>query len=248
MSVEIPRTISAAGAAFVQSVLHLQPRVAVFDADGTLWDLDSGQQFFYWELEQRLVGEEVACWAAPRYRDYLAGRVGEAEMCGEMVTLHAGMSEAQLERAANEFFRAEVARTVFPEMMELTRRLAESGCEVWAVSSTNEWVVKAGVRAFGIAEDHVLAAAVAIEDGRVTDRLLRVPTDEDKANVLKAVLKGTPDAAFGNSLHDAAMLEMSQNAFAVNPSPELELMAHERGWRIYKPQLIAGSSEPFVSG
>jgi phosphoserine phosphatase len=232
----VPRTISESAAAFIERVLRLRPHVAVFDADGTLWNLDSGQQFFYWELEQRLVGDDIARWAAPRYQDYLAGRVGEAEMCGEMVTIHAGLKADDLERAAEEFFRAEAAAKIFPEMMELTHRLAQQGCELWAVSSTNEWVVRAGVSRFGIAADHVLAAAVAIENGRATDRLLRVPTDGDKAVVLQEALTGAPDAAFGNSLHDLAMLEVARHAFVVNPNADLEAVARARGWVVYTPE------------
>jgi len=40
---------------------------------------------------------------------------------------------------------------------------------------------------------------------------------------------------FGNSIHDAAMLEIARHAFAVNPNPDLEKIAQEKGWQIYWP-------------
>jgi phosphoserine phosphatase len=224
------------GPEFVKSVLDLHPKVAVFDCDGTLWGGDSGQDFLYWEIDRGLVSADVARRALPRYADYKAGKVAEDVMCGEMVTLHQGIPEARMLDAAEEFFRDVVAMRIFTPMQELTMELASKGCKLWAVSSTNDWVVRAGVRRFGIPQGHVLAACVAIENGCASGRLLRVPTGEGKADALRQVIPGgRPDVAFGNTLHDAAMLELARHAFAINPEPELETLARQRGWRVYFP-------------
>src|SRR6266436_9124517 len=125
-------------------------------------------------------------------------------------------------------------------MRELVQRLQTQGCDVWAVSSTNEWVIRAGMRHFGIARDHILAAAVEISQMRVTERLLRVPSGGGKPLAIREVIKKDPDAAFGNSRWDADMLAISRNAFAVNPNPDLEKIARERGWAVYFPEAIQG--------
>jgi phosphoserine phosphatase len=223
---------------FIASVLRLQARLAVFDCDGTLWPADAGEQFFYWEMERGLLPQEVVRWARPRYRDYQAGLVGEEQMCGEMVTVHRGLSHELLERAAAEFFEARIAPDIFPEMLQLTRALVEQGCQLWAVSSTNDWVVRAAAPRFGIPAARVVAACVEIADGCATDRLIRVPTDESKVTAIRELLPRSPDAAFGNSLHDVAMLEVAQHAFAVNPNPDLEQIARQRGWTVYQPESI----------
>jgi phosphoserine phosphatase len=106
---------------FIESVLALQPGIAVFDCDGTLWSGDSGRDFFYWEIERGLVSAEVADAMRARYRLYEAGEVGEAPMCGEMVTMHCGLSVDALHRAAEEFFLEVVSHRVFPEMQEIGR-------------------------------------------------------------------------------------------------------------------------------
>ena len=141
-----------------------------------------------------------------------------------------------LQSAAAEFFDEVVSHRVFPEMQELTRRLTGQGCELWAVSSTNNWVVETGAERFGIAANRVLAASVHVEDGCASDRLIRVPTDELKALAIREVIGKPMEAVFGNSIHDQAMLEMAKWPFCVNPNPELEEVARERGWNVYWPE------------
>jgi HAD superfamily phosphoserine phosphatase-like hydrolase len=222
-------------AAFVESVLHLHPQLAVFDCDGTLWAGDAGEGFFDWELDHGVVSDDVVRWARPRYADYKAGKVSEDGMCGEMVTMHKGLTESEVQQAAKQYFDATFVRQIFPEMRDLVRRLQDSGCDVWAVSSTNEWVIRAAMQHFGIAEKKILAASVKIENGRITGQLIRVPSGEGKPRAIRDVIKKDPDTAFGNSRWDADMLAMVRHGFAVNPNPDLETMARKRGWTIYWP-------------
>jgi len=220
---------------FIDSILRLEPRLAVFDCDGTLWSGDAGETFFAWEQAEELVPEEIVRSMQARYADYKAGNVAEELMCGEMVTMHKGMIEADVQRAATRFFDLNFVDSIFSEMKELVHRLQAQGCDVWAVSSTNEWVIRAGMRHFAIARDHILAAAVAIDNRRVTDQLLRVPSGDGKPKAIREVLKRDPDAAFGNSRWDIDMLAIARHPFAVNPNPDLEQAARQRGWNIYFP-------------
>ena len=66
-----------------------------------------------------------------------------------------------MQDAAAQYFEENVAPSIFPEMQELVRRLREAGCEVWAVSSTNEWVIRAAMKHFGIPPKRILAAAAS---------------------------------------------------------------------------------------
>src|SRR6202007_1221687 len=119
-----------------------------------------------WAMDHGLIPREVAQAAVSRYRDYKQGKVDEETMCGEMVTIHAGVSEAALERGAEQFFREKIAMHIFPPMQELALELCERSCEMWAVSSTTEWVVRVGAARFGIPRERVLAACAAVENGQ----------------------------------------------------------------------------------
>ncbi|HEV3042002.1 MAG TPA: haloacid dehalogenase-like hydrolase [Candidatus Angelobacter sp.] len=227
--------LSAAAQKFVDAVIALKPQVAVFDCDGTLWSGDAGADFFFWEIKRGMIPANVAEWAKARYADYKEGLVDEETMCGEMVTINDGVPEQTLQEANEKFFAQVVAPRIFPEMPHLTRRLVKAGCELWAVSSTNIWTIREGIKHFGIPEGNVLAAGVQIVDGRATDRLIRVPTDDEKAMAIEDTIKRPVDVCFGNSIHDAAMLQISSNPYAVNPTLELERIAVKKGWKVYWP-------------
>jgi len=231
-----PQKLSPAALEFIESVASLQPRIAVFDCDGTLWEGDAGADFFYWEIERGLISPEVARWALPRYQDYKAGKVDEETMCGEMVTMNAGIPEEVLLEAAAEFFFSVVEYRIFPEMKQLARRLSQAGCNTWAVSSTNLWVIRAGAERFAIPVDRILAVEVEIENGAATNRLIHVPTDEGKATVIRKRVPGVVDVCFGNTIHDAAMLELARHSFAISPTEGLVALAKEKGWSVYWPQ------------
>jgi phosphoserine phosphatase len=146
------------------------------------------------------------------------------------------MREEVVQQAADSWFPQAIVRNIFPEMQELVRRLHQSGCEVWAVSSSNLWVIRAGMRYFDIPPQRILAAETAVENGIIVDRLLRMPSGPGKPGALKTAIRGDLHCAFGNSIWDREMLEMSQHPFAINPNPNLKEIAIARNWRIYQPE------------
>jgi phosphoserine phosphatase len=232
---------------FERLVLAGTPKVAVFDCDGTLWSGDSGVGFMNWSIEQGLVSRSTIDWLDTRYRAYMAGKVSEREICGEMVQIYAGLREQELREAAARFVHEFVPQRIFAQMAALVATLAQSGAEIWAVSSTNKWVVAEGARQFGIPADRILAAETSVVDGLLTSEILDVPTDEGKAASLARAGLAHPDAAFGNSIHDLQMLEAARLAFPVNPSPGLMEAAAKNGWGYFLPHEIE-SLETVVAG
>jgi HAD superfamily hydrolase (TIGR01490 family) len=220
---------------FIDSIVALRPAIAVFDCDDTLWKGDSGKGFMDWEIENKIISSKVAAWARVRYAEYVQGKVSEEDMCGDMVAWHGGLKVAALEEAGERYVVEMIKKRVFPEMQELVARLINLGCDIWAVSSTNEWVIRAGVRRYGIRADHVLAVSLESENGIATEKLIRVPTGEGKAVAVRQFIGEQVDMVFGNSVHDAAMLGMARHAYAINPNPDLKAIAQQRGWEIYQP-------------
>jgi len=226
-------------AQFRDRVLALNPKIAVFDCDGTLWSGDAGSAFMHWSFETGLLSPDATAWLKGRYNGYKRGEVSELAICGEMVQVYRGLPVSRLRHAAADFFRDHVQRNIFPEMLELVTELNRRGTDIWAVSSTCDWVIEEGVKQFRIPAGRVLAASVFTENGLATARLRDVPTDEGKVAALARMgittASNQPDCVFGNSIHDAAMLTIARSAFPVNPTLALVEAAAATGWPLYYP-------------
>ena len=132
---------SPATNSFVESVLQIKPRVAAFDCDGTLWSGDAGERFFDWEMKKGFVNGEVIARMRARYAEYKAGRVSEDDMCGLMVTMHQGLSEAAVMDAATEFMTSAFPGHIFPEMQHVFQMAAGNMPEADdAIGRLAEWV------------------------------------------------------------------------------------------------------------
>lgn len=232
---------------FERLVLDVHPKTAVFDCDGTLWSGDAGRGFMDWSLEQGLVSRSTADWIDNRHRAYRAGKVSEEAICGEMVQMYAGLRDEELHAAAARYFEQLVRPRIFPELVSLIEKLRRAAVDLWAVSSTNRWVIEAGVSDFGIAPERILAAEVRVNNGVISDEIVDVPTGEAKAAALRRVRVAHPGAVFGNSIHDLAMLRMARFAFPVNPSPALLDAAAQSGWGYFRPA-AADALEAAVDG
>lgn len=221
---------------FLHQIEAIESGVAVFDCDGTLWSGDAGVGFMQWSIETGLLSAEAAHRIDDRYQAYLRGQVSELAICGEMAQIYRGLMASDVRQAARTYFDTVVRPQIFPDMEEACRRLRDKGVAVWAVSSTNTWLIEEAARDFDIPSDRVLAVQLRIVDGRITDEVLDVPTDEGKAQSLVRSGVTHPDAVFGNSIHDAAMLAIARRPFVVNPTLELAELAGTRGWPVFQPQ------------
>lgn len=230
-------------AEFEQSVLAASSTIAVFDCDGTLWSGDAGCGFMSWSIDQGLVSREAGDWIDARYRLYLAGKVSEEQMCGEMVQMYADLHEDEMRHAAADYFRQHVEPHIFPELRALIEKLQARNADIWAVSSTNNWVIEEGVRRFNIPVSRVLAARVRVHEGRITSDLIEVPTGPGKVTALNKAGITHPDAVFGNSVHDEAMLAIAKHAYPVNPSPALAESAARRNWTVFYPESILADAK-----
>jgi len=228
-----PKTLSTQE--FLAAVRAGNPRTAVFDFDGTLWPGDAGSGFMTHSIDTGLLSPEAAKRLLDRHASYHRGEVDEITICGEMTQIYSGLSEASVRDSAAQYFRDHVQPRFFPVMVALVHELQDAGVEVWAVSSTNNWMIEEGVRELRIPPQRVLAACVASQDGIITDTLLDIPSDEGKATALRRVGLTHPDVVFGNSVHDFRMLEIAKHPFPINPSPALATTAAERNWPVYYP-------------
>ena len=75
------------------------------------------------------------------------------------------------------------------------RRCGRAGIELWAVSSTNRWVIAEGCAISEFPRNGFWRPKCASKDGIITSEIVDVPTDEAKAAALKRV--GLPQTGCG---------------------------------------------------
>ncbi len=221
---------------FLHAVLQAHVHTAVFDFDGTLWPGDAGSGFMHWSIDTGLLSNEAATHLRDRHAAYRRGEIGEIPICGEMTQIYRGLTDVSVQASVVNYFKRHVQPLFFPSMLNALAGLQQQGVEIWVVSSTNSWMIEEGVRELGVPPHRVLAAGVVVQDGLITEDLLQVPSDQGKAEALLRVGLSSPDAVFGNSVHDIHMLRMARLPFAVNPSLELAAYSERHGWPIYYPE------------
>jgi HAD superfamily hydrolase (TIGR01490 family) len=122
----------------------------------------------------------------------------------------------------------------------LVARHREAGDRLAIVTATNEFVTAPIARAFEV--DTLIALELErTADGRCTGRVTGVPSfREGKVARVEAWLAadGLKLQDFGrvtvysDSPNDLPLLEIATDPVATNPSPALDAVARERGWRV----------------
>jgi phosphatidylglycerophosphatase C len=232
---KLARILSPQSLRVVQPLLE-QPgagRCVCFDADGTLWRGDVGE-----DLLRFLVAN-----------DRLPAYPGERDLYARYERLHhanppnayafsveamAGIEEATLNTWCREFFAQRFLGRLFPFARPLLDAFAAAGYTPWIVSASPRWIVEAGAQALGV--KNVIAVDCELEGGKLS-RLVKqpVPAGQGKVAQLKA-LGLSPVFAAGNGDLDQPMLEFAAAQMVVAPfddeGNQLVRTAQARGWPI----------------
>lgn len=145
--------------------------------------------------------------------------------------------------AAHALFMREVVEPALrPAALELVRAHRAQGDRIALVTATNDFITAPIARAFGID----VLIAVQLErgpGGTITGRIAGTPSyREGKVQRVGQWLaaSGSDWGEFGrvsvysDSPNDLPLLERATDPVATNPSPALEAIARERGWRILR--------------
>lgn len=224
--------------------VHPRP-IAVFDADGTLWDTDLGEKFFQWQIANaKLPGLPENPWRT--YRDWKeSGDPRPAYLW--LAQINQGQSLQQVQEWAEKAVHAQDPLPIFPDQMRLIQWLLSQKVEVYIVTASIKWAVEPGARRLGLGFDRVLGIQTQVRNGIVTDQQEGIITyREGKPQALKAVTGGqAPFFACGNTMGDFALLESATRLrLAVGAANEdhelfeteetLRAESRARGWMVHR--------------
>ena len=215
--------------------------LALFDLDLTLLPIDSDHAWGEFMLELGWV--DVTTFRTGNdafYADYRAGRLDIDAYIAFAAAPLRERSAAELAAGHQRFMRQVVAPAIRPEARALVESHRERGDRLALVTSTNDFITAPIAEAFAI--DALIATRLERgPDGAPTGRIDGVPAFREGkvARVgqwLAASGASWSDFArisvYSDSLNDLALLERATDPVATNPSPELEAVARDRGWRI----------------
>ena len=222
---------------------HFIERLALFDLDGTLIAVDSDHAFGEFMVSLGWVdAAEHRRRNDAFYRQYQAGCLD----IGEYIAFTTGAWRTRPpaeQAAASARFMAEVMQSqLLPAAFALLQQHRDAGDLIAIVTATNEFITRPIADALGV--EHLLAVQLERDaSGAATGRIQGVPSF--RAGKIERVQQwlaglGHQQADFERSIfysdstNDLPLLERVDEAVATNPSPALEAIAFERGWRILR--------------
>lgn len=217
--------------------------LCLFDLDHTLLPIDSDHAFGDFMVRIGWAdGNAFRRGNDQYYAQYLAGRLDLDEYI-DFSTAPWRHRHPDEQRAVQQRFLDEVVRPVLhPQALDLVREHQARGDLVAIVTATNEFVTAPIAQAFGV--DHLLAVQLERDaGGTITGRIHGVPSyREGKVTRVDQWLAGLGagwsqferTSFYSDSPNDLPLLERASDPVATNPSPALETLARERGWRILK--------------
>lgn len=219
--------------------------VAAFDADGTLWDTDLGENFFKWQIKNsHLPNLPSDPWKY--YRDWKeSGDPRPAYLW--LAQINQGQKFSQVQTWAEQAVKHHEPLPIFAEQAKLVQFLQEKKVEVFIVTASIKWAVEPGAQRLGVTTDQVLGIQTEIENERVTDQQHGIITYREgkPAALLEATGGRKPFFCCGNTMGDFALLESAtrlrlavgaakkgEELFATEE--ELRSKALEKNWFIHQ--------------
>lgn len=214
-----------------------------FDADGTLWSGDVGNDLFHALIKAQAVRQaahaalvheaeafhisyaESATETAQRlFEACERGEYPEDRCFAMMAWVFAGFTLQD----ASAFSRDVVKETNLAGRLHrfldpIFAWTQQEDIPVWVVSASPQWMVEIGVALFDIPSERVIGMLPGIVDGVILPELDGVPIyGSSKPTMLFAMCpESTLLGAFGDSNYDVPLLKMASVPVAVRPKPSL---------------------------
>ena len=212
-------------------------KLALFDLDHTLLNIDSDHAWGEFLIHKQLVDEaQHRARNDQFYQDYQAGTldaVAYNEFVFEFLSCH---DMDYLKTIHVEFMQQVILPAMRPKGMEAISRHQQAGHQIVIITATNSFVTRPIADAFGVAD--LIASQPEICDNRYTGRLQGEPCFQaGKLHHLKQWLaeRGADieeSWGYSDSFNDRFLLEFVDHPVAVNPDARLHAHALAHAWPV----------------
>ena len=181
--------------------------IAAFDADGTLWDTDLGENFFQYQIDNRHIPLPPDPWNHYFEMKKIANDPRSAYVW--LAQLNRGIQETELEKWAQQAFNKIVPKPIFAEQKKLIALFLKHSVRVYIVTASIKWAVVPGAIALGLTAEHVIGVETKVEGGSITD-IPVLPITYRQGKVEALLLKTgnvKPFFCAGNTIGDLELLQ-----------------------------------------
>jgi len=215
--------------------------LTLFDLDGTLLPTDSDHAFGEFIVSIGWAdGERFRARNDEFFRDYQAGVLDIDAYVDFATAAWRDRPAVEIEAVRARFMREQMQPALRDSARALVREHQQAGDVVAIVTATNDFVTRPIADAFGVPE--LIATRLERDvSGRATGAIDGTPSfREGKITRVHEWLAARGQAwpqfdcvtVYSDSTNDLPLLELASHPVATNPSPALEVLARERGWRI----------------
>ncbi len=207
-----------------------EPRVALFDADGTLWENDIADDCTIWMIGTGRIATG-ANWA--EYKKIYAEDAQAG--CRYLLGFYEGMSSSDLTRHVNCYWDEFMKLDYIPEPVQVLEALAAQGFKNWVVTGSPTDFLFPLLKRLPV--DKIVGMDFEVDaNGILTGRHAGIScAGPGKAEKVRSLWSGPIQFAAGNAQLDEAMMRLARDVvWAVHPHPVLEKVALEEGWEIKK--------------
>lgn len=184
-----------------------QKLFAAFDADGTLWPGDLGENFFKWQIKNCL---ELKLPPDP-WRYYRASKNSGDPRPAYLwlAQINQGIPLSKVRSWAQSAFQSVQNEQSFAFQHSLISLLLKHKVEIFIVTASIKWAVEPGVLQYGLGFDQVIGIETHCENNVITEKQKGVISY--RAGKVTALLEKTggiePFLSCGNSMGDLELLE-----------------------------------------
>lgn len=227
-------------------VLKQDPHpVAAFDADGTLWDTDLGENFFHYKINRKLVELPPEPWQ--HYNELKKKNNDPREAYLWLGQICAGQKIETVKGWAEKAFKEIQPNPIFEEQRKLIQLFKQKGVQVFIVTASIKWAVEPGAVALGLSPENVIGIETLVENNTVTKAQKGVITYRE--GKVQALLQHTNQKkaffASGNTEGDLALLESATDLRLVvsaasrdqelfRTENKMQQLAAERNWLYHR--------------
>jgi phosphoserine phosphatase len=215
--------------------------IAAFDADGTLWDIDLGENFFHYQIDQKLVSLPADPWNY--YQELKKKNNDPSEAYLWLAQINQGHSLDTVRGWSEKALKASAPIPVFSEQKKIIDLFKSKGVKVYVVTASVKWAVEPGALLLGLSPADVIGIETDVVDGVVSATQKGIITYQ--MGKVEALLERTggkpPFFAAGNTMGDFHLLNSSTDlAMAVSAANQddrlfraendLQKMAAQKSW------------------